>query len=76
MDGDFSLARHVEWVSARTHAETQRLTSGLVGRSWPGGHDDRSERGALDWVKRWRAHGPRLELLACECATGHCSVCN
>jgi hypothetical protein len=76
MDGDFTLGPHVESIAARTHAEAERIARSLVGRSWPGGHHDRSERGAIDWVRRWTPRSVPLELVACSCAHGRCVVCN
>jgi len=76
MDGDFSLEGHVEAIASRTQVESERLARVLVGSAWPGGHGDRSERGALEWVKRWRPGSGHLEPLVCGCARGRCAVCN
>lgn len=76
MDGDFSLARHLDAIAARTRADGQRLADDLLGATWPGGHHDRSERGALDWVRRWRPRTVAIETAACSCAAGRCVVCN
>jgi hypothetical protein len=73
---DFSIASHVEAISARTDAERDLLSAALVGRSWPGGPVDRTERAALAWLRRWRPGRPGLKPLACECAAGRCLVCN
>ena len=76
VEDQFPIGRHVEEISARTHAEGQRLAGAFVLRAWPGGVGDRSERAALGWLKRWRPGAPKLEPLACGCSAGRCLVCN
>jgi hypothetical protein len=73
---DFPIATHVEAIAARTAAESTRVADRLLGRSWPGGPADRSERAALDWLRRWRPRGPAVPAPICGCATGRCVVCN
>ena len=34
--------------------ESRRLTALILGACWPGGPEDRTERAALDWLRRWR----------------------
>jgi hypothetical protein len=70
------VAALVEAVATRSDADAQRLTAVLGQRCWPGGSSDHTERGALDWVRRW---GPRRDaprLAQCSCAHGHCALCN
>jgi hypothetical protein len=73
---EFSISEHVQAISTRSHVDSGRLAAWLVGRSWPGGLIDRSERGALEWMRQWRPGGPALDVAGCSCATGHCLVCN
>jgi hypothetical protein len=67
---------HIESIDGRTPREVSRLTERLSGRSWPGGPSDRSEPGALGWLRRWNAGGPAPLPPPCGCASGHCLVCN
>ena len=76
MDGDFQLGDHLARLAGRTPADHQRLTRLLIGRSWPGGEGDRSDRIGLEWVKRWRGVRAEFAIPVCECAAGHCFVCN
>jgi hypothetical protein len=70
------LRAHIESISSRTQRDVQALTRRLNGRAWPGGPNDRSEPGALAWLRRWRARGPAPSLPLCGCANGRCQVCN
>lgn len=70
------IAEHIETLSTRAESDTARLISGLAGACWPGGIHDRTETVARHWLRRWnpsRVGGP---LLACDCTTGRCMVCN
>lgn len=67
---------HIESISSRTRGDVQQLTDVLNTRLWPGGGSDRSEPGALDWLRRWRPGGPAPLLVACGCANGRCLLCN
>jgi hypothetical protein len=69
------IHEHIAALDTRTPAETNRLMSSILGSCWPGGAD-RTEPGALDWVRRWRPDRIGAELLACSCARGHCALCN
>ena len=73
---DPGMVKHISSISARGESETDRLVSAMFGRCWPGGPDDRADRGALEWVRRW---GPRRVAplsYPCSCAAGRCRVCN
>jgi hypothetical protein len=70
------LRAHIESISARSERDLERLADVLSGHSWPGGAHDRSEPGALSWLRRWRPRGPVPPAPACECPSGRCLVCN
>jgi hypothetical protein len=79
MDGpapEPSVPAIVEAIAGRTAHDTQRLSSRLHAYCWPGGVGDRTEPGALDWVRRWGPSRLTSEPLACSCAQGRCAVCN
>lgn len=70
------VAAIAESIATRSRRQTEQLIDRLVGSTWPGGLGDRSERGALEWVRRWApkpvdALGPE-----CSCAGGRCGLCN
>lgn len=71
------VAYLVEAIDSRAADQTGRLTDALVNGAWPGGHADRREPTAAEWVRRW---GPaRLQRSYrddCSCAAGRCAVCN
>jgi hypothetical protein len=73
---DDEILAHIESISSRTHSDGQQLADVLHSRQWPGGGGDRTEPGAVDWLRRWRPSGPSPELLLCACASGRCLLCN
>ena len=70
------VASHIEAISTATKAEQKRLMTVLMRRSWPGGPADQSHPGSLGWLSRWTPDFPAAEPLECECASGHCQLCN
>jgi hypothetical protein len=70
------IRHHIEAAAVRTELDTRRLTSRIVGLCWPGGAEDRTERVALDWVRRWSPASAGAMLPVCSCARGNCVVCN
>jgi hypothetical protein len=73
---DDSWQDHIRAVGRRSSSEEDELTTGMLRRCWPGGHADRSEPAALEWVRRWRPIRATAGLPACVCAAGRCAVCN
>jgi hypothetical protein len=70
------IASHVARSDARTDAEATRLVTSMLSHSWPGGSSDRTEPGALEWIRSW---GPRrigFEMLCCTCPHQGCALCN
>jgi hypothetical protein len=61
--------------STRRRADGTGLVARIASACWPGG-GDRSERFAREWLRRWRPEKLGVELPACSCSQGHCSVCN
>jgi hypothetical protein len=76
MHDESDITAHIEAISTRPDGETRRLVSHMLGSCWPGGHSDRTEPGALEWVRRWGPARRRGAPLACSCARGRCAVCN
>lgn len=70
------IAAHISATARRSGAETRSLVSSLVGGSWPGGADDRSEPAAREWVRRWRPGRIGVATPTCSCREGRCAVCN
>lgn len=70
-----SVPALVESIDQRSALETERLIATLYGRSRPGA-SDRTERAALEWVKRWGPSRITAQLAECSCVQGRCSVCN
>jgi hypothetical protein len=73
---DRQIASHIKSISARAEPDTERLVSAMLGRCWPGDSGDRSEPGALEWLRRWGPRGVEPTPLVCSCAAGRCRVCN
>jgi hypothetical protein len=73
---DPAIAAHIESVSSRAQPDTDRLLAAMLCFCWPGGIGDRSEPGALEWVRSWgpRCSGPIAPV--CSCAVGRCRLCN
>jgi hypothetical protein len=79
MDGpspDPSVPAIVEAISSRTEQETHRLATMLRSWCWPGGGSDRTEPGAIEWVRRWGPNRQGGQSLDCSCAAGRCFLCN
>jgi hypothetical protein len=70
------IAGHIRAIATRSDAESHRLSALLLRKPWPGGASDRSEQGALGWLRRWRPGRPSVEAIECACASGRCRVCN
>ena len=70
------LRHHIDSAAPRGGTESRRLAALIVSACWPGGPEDRTERAALDWLRRWRPEQIHAELPACSCASGHCVLCN
>jgi hypothetical protein len=75
MDRD-ELRQHIDSAARGAGTESRRLAALILSACWPGGPEDRTERAALDWLRRWRPEQIAAELPACSCATGHCVLCN
>jgi hypothetical protein len=73
---DGPIHERITALDARTPAETGLLMARVLRASWPGGGEDRSEPGALDWIRRWHPERIGVTLPGCSCALGHCLVCN
>ncbi len=72
---DDPIQDRISALDARTADETSTLIARVRRGCWPGG-EDRSEPGALAWVRLWRPERARGALLACSCVSGHCAICN
>jgi hypothetical protein len=70
------VAAAISSITTRSEREVAILTLEFVRACWPGGVEDRLERVAVPWVKRWGPARMTLALAACSCADGRCSVCN
>jgi hypothetical protein len=75
MDRD-ELRFHVESAGPLGQSGSLRLASLIVGACWPGGPEDRTQPGALEWLRRWHPKRIEAEFPACSCDTGHCPLCN
>ncbi len=49
------LPLHVWAIDNRSADEDRQVRDLLLQRCWPGGISDRLERGAMPWLRRWRA---------------------
>jgi hypothetical protein len=67
---------HISDIDGRSHAETGRLVARMQRFCWPGGSSDRSEPGAIGWVRRWRPARFDAVIPVCSCAQGRCAMCN
>jgi hypothetical protein len=71
------VAALVEAIDARAGHETDRFARALLSGAWPGGHADRSDPMATEWVRRWGpARMRRSYMDDCSCVHGRCAVCN
>jgi hypothetical protein len=71
------VAAHVEAIDTRSRHQTDWMTRTLLRDAWPGGHSDRHDRMAADWVRRWGPGRLRVPYAGdCSCAAGRCAVCN
>jgi hypothetical protein len=70
------LRHHIDSAAPGGGTESRRLAALIMSACWPGGPEDRTERAALDWLRRWRPGQITAELPACSCSTGRCVLCN
>ena len=70
------IASHIEALATGGHGEAMQLALRIRGRCWPGGSHDRTEPGALDWVRRWGPKGLAPAQPGCSCELGRCAMCN
>jgi hypothetical protein len=70
------LRTHVQTIAARSAAQHRGVTALVAAGLWPGGSQDRVERVALEWVRRWRPQSTDSEFASCSCPSGHCLICN
>jgi hypothetical protein len=73
---DENIRHHIEEASHGGAGDARRMTESIVSFCWPGGPADRSDPGALAWVRRWRPARAAAALPVCSCAHGNCAVCN
>jgi hypothetical protein len=73
---DRRVAAHIQSVSTRADSDTERLVSGMLRNCWPNGSFDRTEPGALEWLRRWGPQGIVQVLPVCSCPSGICHLCN
>jgi len=70
------LSSLIESIATRSDSASRRLGRALLQRSWPGGAGDRTEPGALAWLRLWGPRGRPPLPPACSCPEGRCAVCN
>jgi len=75
MDQDF-IREHVEATASRDEREKRTVLARIAIVCWPGGTADRTEPGALPWIRRWLPGEATLALPQCSCAGGRCTMCN
>ena len=68
------LRHHIDSAAPRGGSESRRLAALILSACWPGGLEDRTERAALDWLRRWRPEQIHAELPTCSCSTGMIST--
>jgi hypothetical protein len=71
-NGDAHVAALIKSLAARSDLETDRLVALLRYHCWPGGLADRTERPALEWVRRWGPARLTSATLDCSCGQGRC----
>jgi hypothetical protein len=72
-----AVAAAVGEIDRLSPGEARSQLSAMAGTGWPGRVEDRLERGAVDWLRRWAPSRTTPGLVAtCACAAGHCGVCN
>jgi hypothetical protein len=71
------VAELLEAIDSRGARQTDLLAGLLMRGAWPGGHADRSDPMAAEWLRRW---GPgqmqHSHIGGCSCVRGRCVVCN
>ena len=70
------LRRHIDSAAPGRRAESRRIAWLILRACWPEEPDDRTDRVALDWLRRSRREWIEPTLPSCSCATGRCVVCN
>jgi hypothetical protein len=71
------VAALVEAIDRRSHNQTDWIVRSLVSGAWPGGHEDRNDPTAAQWVRRWGPSPTHWSFMSdCACSHGRCTVCN
>jgi hypothetical protein len=70
------VVSHIQSLTTRGWVETMQLTRRIGSGCWPGGSSDRTEPGALEWVRGWGPNGVAPPQAGCSCAQGRCALCN
>jgi hypothetical protein len=74
---DEFIREQIQSGKVRDVRTARTVTGRIAGACWPGGIEDRLERGALAWLRRWRpASSAAAALPVCSCRAGRCAVCN
>ena len=68
------LRQHLDLAAPWGGSESWRLAALIVGACWPGGPEDRTERAARDWLRRWRTEHVHAELDAASCVSDMTSI--
>ena len=63
-------------VTATEPAALRALTARIVSVCWPGGHQDRTNLAAREWLRQWPPQHSAGEVPVCACASGRCDICN
>jgi hypothetical protein len=70
------LRRHIDAAAPHGGSESRRLAALILSACWPDGPEDRTQRAARDWMRRWRPEQITGQLPVCSCSTGRCVLCN
>ena len=71
-----SVAAHIRYVRARTPADADEFAGLMMRWVWPGGHEDRYDPVAVEWLRRWSPSTVATGPAECGCVAGRCTVCN
>ena len=70
------VAAHAQYIATRTRSETDHLAGLILRTAWRGGHDDRYDPVAVEWLRRWTPEAVPFAHTGCSCFEGRCTVCN
>jgi hypothetical protein len=71
-----AVRAHIRYLRVRSKPDADQFAGMMLRWVWPGGHDDRFDPVAVEWLRRWTPETIGTAPAECGCTAGRCTVCN